>query len=327
MNKKRREFTNCKTLTIPSENDTIMDLIANKTVSHEDKGVTLNKYNILPTFGQGSITNYDIDSIEITISRFKLNKDLVIFNKGNTDFIQLSFLLDGQKIISLEETNSDILYESQESYLVNINSFNGYSRISSEKLFKEIKIKISKPFILIHGFTNRFTFKKITDKKTIIPITNKVLNILSELEDNKLTGISQNIYLKAKTFELIALQLENYKNQIFNNLLVNKTLKILYSVKQKILENLDQNISIHNLSKEVLINEAELQKQFKQVFGCSINKYAIDKKMEKAKMLLLNTQLPIYQISEDIGYKNATHFSAAFKKYFGQSPKQLRNLV
>lgn len=49
--------------------------------------------------------------------------------------------------------------------------------------------------------------------------------------------------------------------------------------------------------------------------------------MTKAKDLLRGTQMPIYQIAEDVGYKNATHFSAAFKKYYGELPKQYRNFL
>jgi len=49
--------------------------------------------------------------------------------------------------------------------------------------------------------------------------------------------------------------------------------------------------------------------------------------LSKAKNLLKNLQLPIYQIAEDVGYKNATHFSAAFKKQFGHTPKYFRSAI
>ena len=47
--------------------------------------------------------------------------------------------------------------------------------------------------------------------------------------------------------------------------------------------------------------------------------------MKKAKELLKMTQLPIYEIAEEVGYKNATHFSAAFKRSYKESPKEYRN--
>ena len=44
----------------------------------------------------------------------------------------------------------------------------------------------------------------------------------------------------------------------------------------------------------------------------------------KAKKLLEYSQKPIYEISEIVGYKNATHFTAAFKKQEGTTPKKFR---
>lgn len=327
MEKKRRDFIDCEVLDLTKSKSTISEMIAIETDFIEYEGVIFKEYHVLPKFGQGTIINFDMESIDITISRFKLEKDFIIYNKGNTDFIQLSFLLEGQKIISLDYTDSDILYEEQESYLVNINSFKGYSRISGGKLFKEIKIKLSKYFLLMYGFTNNFMLKKIVDKDIIIPITNELLTILNDLENKNFKGITQKIYLKAKVFELLALQIENYKNSDTNNLMVSKTIKKLYLVRQIIIDKLEQNFSINQLSKKVLLNEFELKSEFKRIFGYSIKKFSAMEKMNKAKSLLSNTQLPIYQIAEDVGYKNATHFSAAFKKSFGLTPKKFRNLI
>ena len=105
------------------------------------------------------------------------------------------------------------------------------------------------------------------------------------------------------------------------------TVRKIYAVQQILKENLDQNYSIKQLSTEVALNENSLKCEFKRLFGCSMNNYFKNEKMVKAKDLLRNTQLPIYQIAEDTGYKNATHFSAAFKKYFGETPMQFRNML
>jgi AraC-like DNA-binding protein len=47
--------------------------------------------------------------------------------------------------------------------------------------------------------------------------------------------------------------------------------------------------------------------------------------MELARQLLTRTDQLIYEVSEAVGYKNATHFSAAFKRHSGKTPKQFRN--
>ena len=49
--------------------------------------------------------------------------------------------------------------------------------------------------------------------------------------------------------------------------------------------------------------------------------------MEKAVQLLNLSNKPIYEISDLVGYKNPTHFSAAFKRNFGCTPRQFREDV
>ena len=46
--------------------------------------------------------------------------------------------------------------------------------------------------------------------------------------------------------------------------------------------------------------------------------------MEKAKKMLLTGEYRITEISEVVGYKHATHFTNAFKKFFGYLPQSLK---
>lgn len=46
-------------------------------------------------------------------------------------------------------------------------------------------------------------------------------------------------------------------------------------------------------------------------------------KMEQAKLMLADMNMDISEVAEAVGYKNARHFSTAFKKQFGLSPSQL----
>ncbi|HBM16892.1 MAG TPA: hypothetical protein DD381_11185 [Lentisphaeria bacterium] len=47
--------------------------------------------------------------------------------------------------------------------------------------------------------------------------------------------------------------------------------------------------------------------------------------MEKAIDLLSASSLPVKDISCKLGFDNPFHFSRVFKRYFGKSPKMLRN--
>ena len=48
--------------------------------------------------------------------------------------------------------------------------------------------------------------------------------------------------------------------------------------------------------------------------------------MQFAKELLVLGNEKIQVVAEKVGYKHATHFTAAFKKYFGHLPTKIRSV-
>ncbi len=216
---------NCEIVDLLKLKCSLTELIGVKTNTVKDEGVILNEHLILPKYGQGSIINLEFDKIFLSISRFVLNNDLIVYDKGSDDLTQLSFLIEGEKIIYLKNTNKDILYESQESYLASIKNDGGYTRISGGNSFKEVKIRFTKHFLSNYGLNNNFVFKKLSDTNLIIPITDELFKVLNDLEGNGLIGITRKLFLKAKILELLVIQIENYKSIETNNLSRNRDKK------------------------------------------------------------------------------------------------------
>ena len=48
--------------------------------------------------------------------------------------------------------------------------------------------------------------------------------------------------------------------------------------------------------------------------------------MEKAKQMLRDTKIPVYEIGESVGYKDAKYFSQQFMKVVGVKPEEYRKL-
>jgi len=46
--------------------------------------------------------------------------------------------------------------------------------------------------------------------------------------------------------------------------------------------------------------------------------------MEKAKSLLQNSKLKLYEITEQVGYSHTSYFASVFKKYVGMTPNEYR---
>ncbi|MHA6484966.1 response regulator transcription factor [Paenibacillus sp. strain BS8-2] len=65
---------------------------------------------------------------------------------------------------------------------------------------------------------------------------------------------------------------------------------------------------------------------FKQSTGKGFTEYVNELKMEQAKLLLATTHDKVFEIAEQVGYKEYKYFVSVFKSYVGMTPKQYRGL-
>ncbi len=78
--------------------------------------------------------------------------------------------------------------------------------------------------------------------------------------------------------------------------------------------------TIGELARRVGVNECYLKKDFKDEIGLSIGEYVRKIRMEKARKLIESGIYSILQVSLFVGYSNPSHFSNAFKRYYGRLP-------
>lgn len=97
--------------------------------------------------------------------------------------------------------------------------------------------------------------------------------------------------------------------------------RVMQEIHDYIFQNLDKPIqSTRNLAHQFNINEHKLKNGFKKLFGTTPFKYYNSLRMEEARALIRNTNLPLEAIASKLGYKSYPHFSIYFKKRFGYSP-------
>jgi YesN/AraC family two-component response regulator len=106
---------------------------------------------------------------------------------------------------------------------------------------------------------------------------------------------------------------------------ITDTSELLKRVKEYIDQNYHTDrISLGYLSKRFYINQFRLCKLFKSEYKENFQNYIINKRIEKAKELLLDSKIKIYEVSELVGYEDVKYFSRIFKKYTGYSPNEFR---
>ena len=136
--------------------------------------------------------------------------------------------------------------------------------------------------------------------------------------------------LKAATqneLPTIALELEHELLSMFgygkaNNENANKD-DLLQTVHDILEQNLDCEISVEQLAKDMQMGYESFRKDFRKKYGISPGKYRREKKMEQACMLL-ESGIPIKEIAQMVGYEDVYSFSKQFTKTYHIAPGKFR---
>ncbi|UKS30445.1 AraC family transcriptional regulator [Paenibacillus sp. HWE-109] len=89
-------------------------------------------------------------------------------------------------------------------------------------------------------------------------------------------------------------------------------------------QNYDRDIQVKDIAGAVNLHPGYLQRIFKSVTGQTLMAYLTGIRMEKAKMLLLETDVPIAEISDYIGVGSRQYFHMLFKDYTNSTPTEFR---
>lgn len=135
-------------------------------------------------------------------------------------------------------------------------------------------------------------------------------------------------YLKNKTqsdkiqfiFSWIQQLIDLRKNSILSD-----TDKLVISAKSLIKKYLsDEQFSVNSIAEALHVSTSYLSREFRKKTGVTCIEYINKKRMEKAKNLLVNSDMKIQRIAQEVGYSNVYYFSAQFKRNTGETPSQYR---
>ena len=294
---------------------------------------TIREFEFLKEYADGTYKDFCSEGVHMSYIDAKLKKDIHIEGKKTFNSLILSFLINGELLIQLDKNSSKIICENQESCMAYLTEADGYCTYNKCKQLKELKIRLSPEFLKKHLLLDENEdIKDVLGIATIqekgsIPFSIKTEEIITEILSAKFTDNSKRLFIESKILELLAIQInENitaHKELISNDMVTKK----IYEVERIIGADLTALYSIQQLTKLVSLNEFVLKKEFKRIFKKTIFDYTLSLKMKKAMKLLIHTNKPIYEISDSVGYKNPTHFTAAFKKLNDCTPKKYRTNV
>ena len=63
---------------------------------------------------------------------------------------------------------------------------------------------------------------------------------------------------------------------------------------------------------------------FRQATGVAPHRYVLERRVERAKTLLRDSDMPIIEIAHLVGCSSHSHFSVLFNRITGMTPRQFR---
>lgn len=112
---------------------------------------------------------------------------------------------------------------------------------------------------------------------------------------------------------------------------INRLTKFELRCTHEAIDYIDKNysnyISVIGLSMEVSLSIKKLQAGIQRETGLALHDYVLKVRIEKAKPLLADTNKPIKQIADAVGFKTTSHFGEVFRRFTNMTPTSFRLLA
>lgn len=99
--------------------------------------------------------------------------------------------------------------------------------------------------------------------------------------------------------------------------------ELMERIMKVVNENLsDSDFNVEKMCDEVGVSRTRLHRKLKEMTGVPTSEFLRNIRLNEAARLIRERKINITQVSYMVGFANNSHFSTAFKKYFGISPSE-----
>jgi AraC-like DNA-binding protein len=232
-------------------------------------------------------------------------------------------LLEGSKVIHLENKNinleaGDICFLTQDNYFMS-------ERIAQNLQYKSLIIYFDDKFIFDLLLKYKINLNSIKEDSIIKInyVNDNLLKINISLFENYLNKNLDNNLLKLKIEEILLHSLRINK-KLFSSFIQAITATSQDRIKFILESNIDLIQTINDMCSLTRLSENQLRRYIKKEFNLTPKIWIDTKRLEKATLMLNNTEKTITDISSECGYSTVSWFISQFKKRYNQTPKEFR---
>jgi AraC family transcriptional regulator len=93
-------------------------------------------------------------------------------------------------------------------------------------------------------------------------------------------------------------------------------------LEQYLAANIDKRVSLGDMAATVGLSKMHFAAQFRAATGFRPREYLLFKRIERAKVVMSTTRMPLVEVAFSVGFNAQAHFSTVFKRFTGKTPVQ-----
>ena len=268
--------------------------------------------------------------LDIEICRVRANQNTPL-QPVNTPCITIGYLIAGRKY--LYHNNEITAIEQNSLFIIGLGEFYEENIVNNTEKFEQITFQISpqrlQEAMLGLSFNLGFSLSLYCPQTNLykphILTTSPSEQLRKFFEKTNDVATENNTRKRIRLNELIYLLATSGDAEI-------KALLLRYSDSETMffMTTIYEKIFTETSAKELaaLTNRSltSFKKEFKGIFGMPPHRWIVEKRLERARMLLISTNKTVSEVGTECGFANISHFIKLFKRRFGTTPKTLHKV-
>ena len=91
--------------------------------------------------------------------------------------------------------------------------------------------------------------------------------------------------------------------------------------------NIEEPLSLDEIAESVGISRRQLERLFNRYLHCAPSRYYLELRLSRARLLLLQTSIPVIDVAISCGFSTAPHFSKCYSDLYGKPPSNERRAL